>query len=68
MSEISIELAMHAERLYDEGGNESVPTIIAKAILGERERCAEIARSIDPHNEAEAHLIETIVRRIRGDE
>lgn len=43
MSEIPLEIAMHAERLYDEGGYESVPTIIAKAIMAERERCAEIA-------------------------
>lgn len=51
MSEIPVELAMHAERLYDEGGNESVPTIIAKAIIAERERCAEIARAGSYHGE-----------------
>ncbi len=37
MSEIPFEVAMHAERLYDEGGYEGVPTIIAKAIMAERE-------------------------------
>lgn len=40
---------------------------IAGAILAERNRCISIAQSIDPHNEAEAHLIETIVRRMRGE-
>jgi len=43
MGEISEELMMHAERLYDEGGYKTVPTIIADAILAERERCADIA-------------------------
>lgn len=47
MSEIPLEIAMHAERLYDEGGYESVPTIIAKAIIAERNRCAEIADSYE---------------------
>ena len=37
MSEIPMELMMHAERLYDEGGQKTVPTIIAEAILAERE-------------------------------
>jgi hypothetical protein len=46
MSEIPLEIAMHAERLYDEGGYESAPTIIAKAILAERERCALIAEEL----------------------
>lgn len=41
---------------------------IAKAILAERERCVAVARSIMPHTTGELHLIETIVRRIRGDE
>lgn len=68
MSDIPLEVAMNAERLWDDGGNESAPTIIAKAILAERERCSEIARSIEPRNEAEAHLIETIVRRMEGKE
>ena len=45
MSEIPLEISMNAERLYDEGGYESVPTIIAKAIMAERARCAEVARS-----------------------
>ncbi|WP_104662837.1 hypothetical protein [Ensifer adhaerens] len=40
---------------------------IAHALNAERHRCISIAQSIDPHNEAEAHLIETIVRRIRGE-
>lgn len=40
---------------------------IAIKILSERKRCIQIVRSISPHNEAEAHLIETIVRRIRGE-
>lgn len=34
----------------------------------ERNRCIEIVKAIEPHNEAEAHLIETIVRRMRGEE
>ena len=41
---------------------------IALALLEERNRCISIAQSIEPHNEAEAHLIETIVRRMRGEE
>lgn len=36
--EIPLEIMMHAERLYDEGGCKSVPTIIAEAILAERGR------------------------------
>ena len=42
--------------------------VAGRLVLAERNRCISIAQSIDPHNEAEAHLIETIVRRIRGDE
>lgn len=42
--------------------------VISLAILSEREACISIAQSIEPHNEAEAHLIETIVRKMRGDE
>lgn len=68
MSEIPVEVSMHAERLYDEGGNESVPMIITKAILSERERSVAILKSIEPMNSSESHLIETIVRRIRGNE
>lgn len=41
---------------------------VERALLSERARCMKIAQSIDPHNEAEAHLIETIVRKMRGDE
>lgn len=42
--------------------------IISGAILAERERCISIVKAIETRNEAEAHLIETIVRRLRGDE
>lgn len=45
MSEYPLELSMHAERLYDEGGNKSVPDIIAFAIMQERERCLEIVKN-----------------------
>jgi len=48
MSEIPLEVQMHAERLYDEGGCEAVPTIIAKAIMAERERAAKIAEEFPP--------------------
>ena len=41
---------------------------VANSLLSERNRCISIAQSIVPHNEAEAHLIETIVRRMRGEE
>lgn len=41
--------------------------ILAYSVLAERNRCISIAQSIEPHNEAEAHLIETIVRRMRGE-
>lgn len=34
--EIPLEVMMHAERLYDEGGYKTVPTIIAEAIIAER--------------------------------
>lgn len=47
MQEIPLEVQMNAERLWDEGGYESGPTIIAKAIMAERERCAEIAEIYD---------------------
>lgn len=43
-------------------------TIIGAAILEERERCISIVKAIEAHNPSEAHLIETIMRRIRGDE
>lgn len=46
MSEIPDELMMHAERLYDEGGYKPVPTIIAEAILAERERRREVATEL----------------------
>lgn len=41
---------------------------IANAILVERNRSISILKSIEPMNPSEAHLIETIVRRIRGEE
>lgn len=59
------EAAYEAMRHVDERGALGV---LSKAISTERARCIEIASSIDPHNEAEAHLIETIVRRMRGEE
>lgn len=40
MTGITLEIMMDAERRWDEGGNKTVPTIIAEAILAERERCA----------------------------
>lgn len=43
-------------------------TVIAGAILAERERCLSIVKDIETRNEAEAHLIETIIRRMRGDQ
>lgn len=39
-----------------------------KAMMDERRRCLSILKSIEPMNPSEAHLIETIVRRIRGSE
>lgn len=39
---------------------------IANAILVERNRSISILKDIEPMNPSEAHLIETIVRRIRG--
>lgn len=39
-----------------------------QGIDAERTRCLAVVRSMDPHNEAEDHLIETIVRKMRGDE
>jgi hypothetical protein len=44
MTEIPLEIQMHAERLWDEGGYQSPPEIIARAILAERERCVEAVR------------------------
>lgn len=38
------------------------------AIGQERERCLSIVKAIETRNPSEAHLIETIVRRLRGDE
>ena len=49
MSNIPLEVQMHAERLYDEGGYESVPTIIAKAIMAETERCIGIVDNFIEH-------------------
>lgn len=56
-----------AHGLKETGGN-AFYLPIAQAISAERNRCISIAQSIEPHNEAEAHLIETIVRRMRGSE
>lgn len=40
---------------------------VGESINGERDRCLSILKSIEPMNPSEAHLIETIVRRIRGE-
>lgn len=42
--------------------------IASRGIISERDRCLSILKSIEPMNPSEAHLIETIVRRIRGEE
>lgn len=47
IEEIPMEVQMNAERLWDEGGYESGPAIIAKAIMAERYRCADIAEAYD---------------------
>lgn len=39
----------------------------AKAIVAERNRCLSIIKSIEPRNPSEAHLLETIARRVRGE-
>ena len=65
--EVRVELAKDYVRQNFESG-EPWSMTVARAILAERNRCISIAQSTEPHNEAEAHLIETIVRRIRGDE
>lgn len=65
--EVRVELAKDYVRQNFESG-EPWSMTVARAILAERARCISIAQSIDPHNEAEAHLIETIVRRMRGEE
>ena len=60
MSEIPLEVQMHAERLYDEGGYEAVPTIIAKAIIAEREQCASA--------QEELNLLRSGVKRLSDEE
>lgn len=61
-----------AEQFYSAPGEGFGYSDIERAakygIEAERARCISIAQSIEPHNEAEAHLIETIVRKMRGDE
>lgn len=54
--------------IRSQSGEDFLQRQMDRAMMDERRRCLGIVRSIDPHNEAEAHLIETIVRRIRGDE
>ncbi|MGQ4813090.1 hypothetical protein ACCZ74_12420 [Agrobacterium vitis] len=51
MSEIPEDVMMNAERLYDEGGQKSVPQIIAEAIMAERIRCYEIAMDLGNYDE-----------------
>lgn len=41
---------------------------VERALLSERARSISILKSIEPMNPSEAHLIETIVRRVRGSE
>lgn len=60
-----------AKALYEAGcANDPIPleilNTIAGAMITERERCISILRGVETRNEAEAHLIETIVRRILG--
>lgn len=84
MSDITDNIRRKAEavvqwRLADDAGNSLLyflgqdhadkgVRVIASAIRFERESCIEVIRSVETRNEAEAHLIETIIRRIRGDE
>ena len=60
-----------AERFYREEWSSTLNNImeqlISSAIMKERLRFFAILKAIEPHNEAEAHLIETIVRRMRGE-
>ena len=60
--------SMTAVRLRADSGEAFLQRQMDRAMMDERRRCLEIVRSIDPHNEAEANLIETIVRRMRGSE
>ena len=41
---------------------------VARSIFAERTRCLTIIQSIETRNAAEAHMLETIVRKVRGDE
>lgn len=59
------EAAHEAMRNVDERGAHGV---ISKAILAERDRCLSIIAAIEPHNPSEAHLLETIARRVREQE
>jgi len=42
--------------------------MIRRALLAERSRCLAVVTAIEPHNPSEAHLLETIARRVRGEE
>ena len=42
--------------------------VLKVAIGQERERCLSIVKAIETRTPSESHLIETIVRRLRGDE
>lgn len=42
--------------------------MIRRALMAERNRCLTIIQSIETRNAAEAHMLETIVRKVRGDE
>ncbi len=47
---------------------EALAKSISEALTSERDRCLSIVKAIETRNPSEAHLIETIVRKMRGDE
>lgn len=70
---IPADIKTTAQALYEAGcANDPIPleiiNTIAGAMITERERCISIVKAIETRNPSEAHLIETIVRRLRGDE
>lgn len=74
MSKITLEDMMDAERRWDEGGNKDVPTIIAEAVLAERQRWESICQRViseyssGPWDEIERHdAMRCAARIIRDD-
>ena len=68
MSDTPADIMKAAYEAMRRGDERGALGVISKAITSERNRCLTIIQSIETRNAAEAHMLETIVRKVRGDE